>query len=229
MRIVITRKLIAAVSIILIAITGFVIYWLFFTLHVSSTNPSLNSVSYQSPFLHISFNKPLKPSSLKIEGRGIVFTEKRQVKDETVTFYLNTVNLTVDKEVYFRLTAESKDGFKYSGEIRFTPKNISFTDLPADQQKVLKQLEGERPAYYTDPIMQHIPYSTLLYSLAPDFVTVPGGDTRLIINLTVYLSQVDLDNKEKVIKQRIAAAKKYISSKGLNPEQYSFNLNVIGG
>lgn len=226
---IITKKRILVASLLPLIIIGFFVLRFFFTLYISSSSPSLGAISYQTPSLKLTFNKPLQSSSVKIEGNGVIFEDKVSIKDSTIKLYLNSANLSAGKEASFSLKAVSNDGFKYDSTVRFTPRDISFSDLPSDQQKEIKRLEGERPAYYTDPIMHYIPYSTLSYALAPSFVTTPDGETRLTIDLTVYLSQVDLSNKATIIKQRVAEAKKYLSSKGLNPDQYSFNLDIIGG
>lgn len=226
---IITRKRLFVVLILLLLVAGFFAYRFFFTLYINSTNPSLGSVSYQTPFLELTFNKRLEPSSVKIEEKGVVFSDKRQVTGSTLKLYLNTVNLSVGEEASFSLKVTSKDGYSYSGDVRFTPRNISFNNLPDDQQKAIKRLEGERPKYYTDPVMKYIPYSTLSYSLSPNFITNVDGNTYLTIDLKVYLSEVDLNNKQAVIKQRVKAANQYLSSKGIDPSKYSINLSVVGG
>ena len=226
---IITKKRILVASLLPLIIIGFFVLRFFFTLYISSSSPSLGSVSYQTPSLELTFNKPLRSSSVRVEGNGVIFEDKVSTKGSTIKLYLNSANLSAGKEASFSLKAVSSDDFKYDDTVRFTPRDISFSDLPSDQQKEIKRLEGERPRYYTDPIMRHIPYSTLSYALAPNFVTTPDGATRLTINLTVYLSQVDLGNKSTIIKQRVAEAKAYLSSKGLDPDSYSFNLNIVGG
>jgi len=180
------------------------------------------------------FNKELDPKSINIDDdEQLFYLEKNKIDKSSVMLYTNTPNLNIGQKKSFTLSAKSIDGYTLKETLRFSINDIPFEKLPDDQKKLIKKLEGEKPSYYKDPIMQYIPYSTLEYSIEPNF-TPSIYDTDedkevyiLTIDIKVYLSAVDIDEGEDVVSQRyLKQAKNYIRSKGLNPDKYEINFYI---
>lgn len=217
-----------------IIVVGMFVYRQFFTLYIWSTNPNLSSVSYQTPFIELHFNKSIAEKSLKLDDpSSIIDSSKTKFSNKSVRFYTKVEEFEVDERESFRISLTSTDGYSLSNkEVSFIIKDISFDQLPEDQQKVIKELENQKPDYYVDPIFNYIPYSTLEYSIQPNFIeTADSKDTQqnaLALDVTVYIPEAERSNETEKIKLYLSQAKKYISSKGLNPDDYLINLIVSG-
>lgn len=226
-------KVIAIALFVFISVTGFVLYKHFFTLYITSSNPSFSNVSYQTPAITLYFNKEIDSESVGIEDtEQLFYLEENKIDKSSITLYTNTINLKAGQKKSFALTAKSVDGHEINEVIQLTIKDISFEKLPDDQKKLIKDIEDRKPDYYKDPIMQYIPYSTLEYSIDPNFTTIDSADESketdvLVLDIKVYLSDVDIDEGEDIVSQRyLEQAKNYIRSKGLDPEKYSINFSI---
>lgn len=217
---------------IVIILIGMFIYRQFFTLFISSTNPNLSTVSYLTPFIELNFNKPIQQKSFKIKDPADVIDEEMtRFGSIKIRLYTNTEKFDVDDIESFFVSATSTDGHTLTmSRVSFTVKNISFDNLPSDQQKVIKRLEDKKPTYYTDPIFKYVPHSTLDYNIQPNFIETAdseqGEQNALSLDITVYIPEAEKLNEAKKIKQYLDEAKDYIRSNGLDPDNYLVNLII---
>lgn len=222
------RQIIIGILLALFVFASVWIYRYFFTLYISSSNPGLSSISYQSPFIKLYFNKKLNPKSLKInDPSGLFYLDKTVVSEDHVDLVTNTNKLSVDKEVSFALEVKSSDeAYSYNGTVRFTPKDIAYENLPKDQQRAIMSIQDTKPEYYKDPILEKLPYSTLNYEIKPDFISEEGSE-GFVLDVTVFLSNIDLkEGRSKAINRYYNQALKYIESIKDQNKSYSVNLEI---
>ncbi|HEY0965058.1 MAG TPA: hypothetical protein VGE13_01105 [Candidatus Saccharimonadales bacterium] len=221
------KRIILSILLVVLVFAGVWTYRYFFTLYISSANPSFSSISYQTPFIKLYFNKNLDPESLKVsDPNSLFYADKTTISDSHIDLVTDTNKLHIDREVSFAIEVKSKDGsYSFNETIRFTPKDIAYEKLPKDQQKAIMSIQDSKPDYYKDPILDKLPYSTLEYEIKPNF-NPDSGPARLTLDITVFLSNIDIkEGRTAAINRYHSHALKYIES--INSENKKYTTNLI--
>lgn len=197
--------------------------------HVTGTNPNTNAVSVSAPFFKISFNKQLVASSVhvtmtpnsvqsvSVDGRQIVLTLNKLASGQSYT-------VSIDHAV-------ASDGKEVSGVIvRFVAKDILVADLPADQRQAVLKKQDRYTGPNKDPILSHLPYSTLDFSLSPLITTDQTGKSVLVLQAQLFVTEADANTNEAAAtdhyKQEV---QDYIKSLGLDPAKYTIRYSTDNG
>jgi len=193
--------------------------------HIVRTNPSSQNVATLTPFFNIEFNKPLSTSGLSVSSNYAII-KFYKVQQKTLSL---TLNYPLTAGATYAITVNSVQavgGHKISNKtFKFTPKNITYDKLSADQKAVILKGQSQNEAAYNNPILAHLPYGTLDYNLTATFVTV-SGQTKLELNAQLLLSEADLSSlqsEQVAITQYESEVTQYITSLGLNPSNYTIN------
>lgn len=219
------RQILLLLLIFFIGVISYAVYFYFLSLSITSTNPSLGSISYQTPFIKLGFNKEIKKDSIKLTS-SVGNVNKWDVNKKILDIDFSKP-FEINQDVIITLSAESIDGYRITNKIlRFNTKDISSENLPNDQKKALKDKEQAKPSYYTDPILKFIPNSTLDYAITPNFISSKEYK-GLQVDITLYLTNVDISTgRQAAMDKYLLEAKEYIKSKGLNIENYLYTVSI---
>jgi hypothetical protein len=194
---------------------------------ISGTEPNVKKVSTISPFLKVSFNRTLSKTGLDVIGNPATLVKSYAVSGKILTINLGTplqsgrtYSITINR-------IQSADGEKITNQqFVFKPSYIESTKLSADQQRalLLQQSNGDLKA---DPILPHLPYSTIDFdletNLAPD-PNNPGPKVKLTADL--FINNADAAGGDAAVAKYKQEVRDYISSLGLNPDNYDIAYNV---
>lgn len=214
----------------LLVILGFGIYkiWENTQFRVIATTPSISrSVTTGTSVIKIDFSHDL--SSEGVYDRTIIAEGQshiREVEQRDRSLYIRLFELSEGNEYKIKL----KDIFSSDGEVlRGYEINFIATYIPYERlSQAQKDLESQETDRFEpdDPILDHIPFSTIGYSIEPVHDTTEEGVYSLIINAKIFLSNADRgfeDQATEAYKQEIF---NYLQSKDINPEDYQFNYIV---
>jgi len=228
------KKIAFIVIPLLVVLLGLLGYREFFTFYLKGTSPKTSTVSINSPYLKLKFNK-----SLTSEGHEVSLINasdepsyvRQVVNGKTLVLYLPTdlsegIEYTVNIS---KITAQ--DGKSFSGELRFTPEDIPYEKLDKDQQEEILRLQDERSdSDANDPIMNHLPHSALNYNLSLYINDGLGSDVpaeRIILNAEILLSAADVRiDRDGAIEQAKQDINSYITSLNLDPANYQIEYSV---
>ena len=194
------------------------------TFHEVGTNPSLRNVSVISPFLYITFNQNLSAYSVsstlnitshaKIMGKSIYIPLPRLIKNYSYDIELSNILSTTGKTIK-------------SLKLQFVAKDISASNLPKDQQKAILNNKDSFVGPSNDPILSHLPYGNLDFSLSS--VVGPGanGSSTLYLQARLLLSHADTYNEQVAVDQYKKEVSDYIKSLGLDPSKYNIQYTVV--
>ena len=219
------KKIIVLLSVITLLLLIFVGYQ-GIVFRVTGTSPSINNVAAASPYLIIHFNKSLDASSLKY-STNTSFITSATVMNNSITFNLSyplSVNKTYSLTI---LTISSQGGSKLTNiTYRFVPKNLQFNQLDPSQQKQLINNQDRSQTGTNDPILIHLPYSTLDFTLMP-LITSQDTSSKISLQASLLLSAADVGNEDAAIAQYKQEVINYIESLGLNPSNYNISYVVV--
>lgn len=211
-----------------------VVWGLFYVLevlpfHIVSTNPKLNNVTVISPFLEVNFNDRLSKDGLSVAASNKAIISSYTVKGKVLTINLQNLHIKSSYKITIR-SIKSVYGKQLSNQtLSFATKIANFQQLPADQQKALINSQDNYPKnpLDSDPIIAHLPYSTLDFSMTAQITTQP----KVVLNTKIYLSAADSESgdaaRQAAISQYEQEAVSYIQSLGLNPANYIINYEII--
>jgi hypothetical protein len=192
--------------------------------HVVSTNPSTSSVSYITPFFIINYNKSIAASVSISSSPNLV--RNYTVSGETIIINLNSMRVGVSYFIDIKSVTDINRGVIKNKIFKFTAQNISYDNLPKDQQQIIVNNQDRYPSPINNPITAHLPYTTAGYSLSSDIVSGPNGMAELVLNATITLSQVDMTDETAAIAGYKQDIVNYIESLGLNPANYTINYTI---
>ncbi len=181
-----------------------------FTSFVVQTNRELDTnIDYMKqlddPAQHV--------TSISVQGKTLILTTKEPEMDKKYTFTVKDVhakNSEVIKAIKFNYTAT------------YIPNN----KLSKEEQALLEQ--QTHSTYNKDPIIAHLPHSTLDYKLEAEFGEAEGGsDPKFVLNATLFITEADQntgqDEATATYKQEVID---YIKSLGLNPDSYTIHYQT---
>lgn len=216
------RQLLIPAILLIASLLGYGL-WGTLVFRVTSVNPPIQNFAAISPYLDITFsqalvmNKSMGVTSNPAVVSGFSVTGKR--------LRLSLVNLQKDHAYYVAISNLTSVKGKHidSYIIRFTARDIAFADLPKDQQKTILDAQQSNKKQVTDPILSHLPYGGLNYSLDASF-----SNSKLVIIAKILPSASDAKSDEQaaitVYEQQVVD---YIRSLGLNPSKYTIVYQIV--
>lgn len=201
--------------------------WYSLRFHVVNVNPSLRSVSTISPFLKVSFNKALVPGSVKITA-----SPTSAIGTPVVAGKVITIPLVSPLQIGHPYSVTIAQVTSVSGKtitnktFTFKPRFISSADLPADQRQALLKAQTNNKTNTADPILKHIPYKTTDFQISQDVNPQKNQPKNFPLLVTVVLAGADMGNQAAAAAQHKQEALDYITSLGLNPNNYSITYIV---
>ncbi|HKR82335.1 MAG TPA: Ig-like domain-containing protein [Candidatus Saccharimonadales bacterium] len=218
-----------AIAIILVAVVGWLSYvaYLGAMFRLVSTSPATSNFSVSSPAFKVTFSQDISEHGIAVVSDPMV------IRNTTVSGKTLTINLItpLDKTKTYTITINnvtSKSGKTITNKkFTFQPKEIDFNSLPKDQQQTI--LNSQKPSQQaeTDPMLSHLPYSTLDFRLDPVTSTDANGKLTLTIQAQIYV----LPNSSTSETDQIAQAKQeiatYFKQFGLDVSTYNVQYQTV--
>lgn len=194
--------------------------------HMVSTNPPIKAVATTSPSFNVNFSKPLSQVSGVTVSPDILGASTVSGKKLTITF-----KTALSAGTSYTITIKSitaTNGSKLANlKLTFKPKDIPYNQLsPSQQKEITNNQDKSQPTASRDPILSHLPYNTINYTLSAD-ISVQGKQSTLTLDAQILLSSADRANESAAVagyKQQIAD---YITSLGLDPTKYTITYDVV--
>lgn len=222
------KKIIISWSlIILTAVIGYIIYYSFFTFHVTGVSPSPSKHSQHTPKIDITFNRPVKEfktlqvlpttaaADMKIDGKTITIFYEQLPTDEPVTITMTGI------------TSQQGDVIDY--DLTIHPKEIDFDAVPKDQKEAMLEVQDRHTDANSDPIFQYVPHSNANYAIEAvrtdqDQET---GEARYAIDITVTLSSADVRiDRDEAVTRYTKEAMDYLDTTELDLSGYDITTHV---
>jgi len=224
------KTIFLVVGLILIAWLVYGIYN-YYNFSIVSTSPNLNTVATLSPYIKIDFNHTLSNKNIFISApNNLLYSHKYYVNGKTLTIQLNEP-LSTDKK--YSITIDNlidNHGQKIKNKvISFIPKKETLGQLSKNAQEELI-IRNESSTIYKNPILSHLPYFSVDFSLSADFTNTSfTSKSKLALNaqLTIPAAYVG-SSRQNYINQDKQQVISYISSLGLNPSNYIINYYTTG-
>lgn len=222
------NKIIAIVCILALALFGFYKVWQSSQFRVVSTTPSTSrAVATSTSVIKIDFSHDLLEDAqydrtLLLEGHDIV----REVDHQDRSLYIRLFELREGDT--HKITFG--DIFSSDGKvIKNYELNFRATYIPYDRiSQAQKDLEASETDRFEpdDPILNHIPYSSIGYSIEPVHDTTEEGVYTVSVNAKIFLSNADRGFEEQAIEMYRNQIFDYLKSKNINPDNYQFNYII---
>ncbi len=200
----------------------------YFNFSYQSTDPSTSQVANWTPFLKIKFNQNLSSSDLSVKmspndfyGKGYSVSGDELILSLGVPMQTGTTyKISVDK-------IKDSHGQTISNlNFSFTPVAKNISQLPESQQEALVGRNESSPVY-KDPILSHLPYQSLDFSLAATFPTGKNNLPSLVLIADIFVPMADTGSlQQEVINQYQQEVVNYIVSLGLNPKSYTIDYVI---
>jgi hypothetical protein len=192
---------------------------------VVSTTPATSNVADVSPSFSVTYTKPLSKNNLSVTSSPSIITSYG-IKGSTLDIDL-AEPLTNGKRYTITVTSITDTTGKklLNQQFTFKPKYVASQNLPSDQQQALlkDQQTYTNAEAKENPIVSHLPYSTLDFSLTPTY-----QGSQLILQAQILLapgvtgSQAAADTAQ--YEQQVT---QYIQSLGLNPANYTIQYQIV--
>lgn len=186
-----------------------------------------------TPTYNITFNKPLssKDLSVSVNPQSSLYTGG-EIKSGYAVYGDNLsveVNVPLSSNDTYTITInyiqDDSGQIMINKQVTFKPKYITEGSALADSDQA-EALHARHKAF-SDPILSHLPYDNLYFSLTDTVTSEANGSSKLTLNATLYLNQADMSDKNAAITEGKQQVLNYISSLGLNPANYTIIYNVI--
>lgn len=188
---------------------------------VLSVQPSSQKVSTLTPYFEITLNKAPSSDNIRVQATPNIVSG-HSVDGKQLRIYLKTP--MIENSQYKIFFTVFNGSLRIDDTVVFKPQRISFYKLPKEQQKYLTDHQDE--GSITDPILAHLPYGSLDFSLVPNF-----NNNTLVLDANILLSRADTGSgpavKNQTIKQYKDEVIKYIESVGLNPSKYTIKYQIV--
>jgi len=215
--------IIGIIAIVIVSIAA-VVYYSFFTFHITKTDPGLERISRYSPIIRINFNKELSRGSSDIVILNKDNISKVEVEGKQLRLFLKNINPDVDSSYTVtinKLLSKDKQYIIKDKRISFSTKDIEFSEMSeADQKLIIDQQDLDQPSRNADPAFDIFPYGTLDYTI--DF----DQDKTLTVQLLLSNADVKI-NRQSAIDRYQAEAQTYLESLDLKLENYIINYVVV--
>ena len=220
------RRWLPIVAVVVLALIGWQTYYSLFTFHITGTDPKLSSMSVQSPYLKVNFSQSLSSSGLSIQASDKSVMLDSKISGKQLTVDLANLNLNASYTVTITHIQSTKGKAINNLILKFTAKDVSFNQLPKDQQNTILQRQDQSQVFRNDPIFNYTPHSTLDYNLTSLTTTDTNGNPKVVLKAELLLSAADQSNPNPVISQYKQEVVDYIKSVGLDPASYQIDYTV---
>lgn len=193
------------------------------TFRLVGVEPNTNHVSVISPFIDISFNKPLKKDSIEPKSNTTTLAGFDIVDKKTIRVFFDDLQLDSNNTITIELV-ESEGGKQlHNLSFNFTAKDISFENLSKAQQEAILKQQDTPNTKRDDPVLAYVPYGGLNFEL-----NAVVQDEQLILQAKLLLSAADVRiDANSAIERYKQEVRDYITSKGLNPDSYTIDYQVV--
>ena len=208
------------------------LFWLYKVeqFNVAGTNPTLNNISSITPFLKVNFNETVATKSISISGSGGI-VKSYNAKGDTVTVLLQNMQKGTSYTITIHSTKSTWGGTVQNKILTLKTNNVAYAyELPKDQQKfLLNKQQAARPADISDPILAHLPYTTVDYNLSALITTNTNNQPQLVIQaqLTIFPGNLVNGSEADTIASHKQEVVSYIKSLKLNPANYNIQYQVV--
>jgi hypothetical protein len=195
---------------------------------VTSTDPATDKVLTVSPFFKVDFNKPLSSSGLSVTtDPNIKYNNQVRVSGNTLTVYLN---VPLDSAKTYRIIinrVSSTSGQHITNkQFSFKPRVGTQNQLGEDEQEALIQRNGQS-AVYKDPILPHLPYRSVDFSLTSSIGSGANNQATLTLQAQLFIHTAQTGDTVSAIAQDKQEVQDYIKSLGLDPSNYTIKYTAI--
>lgn len=217
---------IVVVAIIVAGIVG-ISYTISLRFHMTGTTPGGNALTPYVTQLNLNFNRELEANktATPVANQNIILSSN--VSGKSITIRLNTPLRDTTTYTITLAVVQAKDGSQlHNIKFVFRPTNTPFDKLSKKQQQDLIATQDHYPAVNQDPILGHLPYSTLDFNLDAVITKNAAGKEVVEIDATLLPSAADLSNEAAAIAQYKQEVVNYIKSLGVDPNNYTINYTV---
>ena len=197
--------------------------WQTITFRITKVSPGGKSISIDNIYLEVSFNMDIKQNA-KISSTDDIVKDITYEKDK---LKLKLGQLTENKEY----TIVFEEVYSNSGKVlnkthRFIAKNIPFDSLSKSEQKILINNQ-DQDITTTDPILAHLPYGGIGFSLKAIPEDNHKDDSRIKVHADILLSRADMDEYEEAQKRYKQDVKDYFKSINLDINNYTIDYTIV--
>ncbi len=207
---------------IILAVIGFLTY-ASLRFHVTGTTPQTKGLSIYTPTFTIHTNKVLdaKGTSTPVANENIISSSTVKGRDIEIKIIFplsekKTYTITVN-------SIRAADGSQLINKV-FTlqPKDVPYDKLSPKEQKNLIDGQDRPTAIQSDPLLSHLPYSSLNFNLTGVIRADASGKAVVEVDAELLPSAADVKsgNESQVIEQYKQEVLAYIRSVGLDPANY---------
>ena len=196
---------------------------------VTNTDPSTSNVATVSPMFTIYFSEALSTTGASVTASPNVI-RSYTISGSDIAIKLN-YPMSDGQKYTVTISVHSKTGAALTKkEITFKASLKASSKLTAQQQQQLLNDQDKYPAIDNDPLLLHLPYTTLDFGLTGDAVTVSKGKQVVEVIANIYMSQADMEAPNvpdpSIVAQRKQEVIDYITSLGVDPANYNITYQV---
>lgn len=196
--------------------------------HLTGTTPHARDITKYTPVVTFNFNRTLddKATSTPVADQNIISSSK--VEGKTIKVKLN-FPLDINKTYTITIAnVQSTDGAKISNaKFSFKPKDTPYEKQSKEQQQALIDAQDQYGDVHNDPLLVHLPYSTLSYTADGVITTVNGKDAvQVNVNIILDASEVNGGGQDQAIAAHKQDFINYVKSLNIDPSKYTINYSV---
>ncbi len=199
----------------------------YFNFSYLGTTPGLSQTYNWTPVIEFRFNKNLITKGLSVSMSPNSLYGNYKIKGNLIEVPLSvplsnstTYSITINS-VYDTHGQELKN-LVYT----FKPRSISVSSLP-DYQKYDLISRNEASPVYQDPILKHLPYDTIDFSLVATFPAGKNNIPSLVLVAKINIPAAYTGSlAQQMTIQYEQEVQSYIQSLGLNPSNYTIDYVI---
>ncbi len=224
----IPKKYKLAGLLILIVIVAYIVFN-YFNFSYLGTLPTVNQTYNWTSIIEFKFNRNLVSKGLVVTMTPNNIYGNYKVKGNLIEVPLNVplstnTTYTIRVNSVFDVHGQELKNLSYT----FKPKPISVSGLP-DYQKYDLISRNEASPVYKDPILKHLPYNTIDFSLAATFPAGKNNLPSLVLVAKINIPAAYTGSlAQQATNQYEQEVQSYIQSLGLNPSNYTIDYVVSG-
>jgi hypothetical protein len=196
--------------------------------HLTGTTPHAKDFTPNTPLVTFNFNRPLdaNATSTPVADQNIILSSKVDGKNIQVK-----LNFPTNANKTYTITianVQAADGTKLSNiKFTFKPKDVPYEQQSKQQQQALINAQDQYQDIHDDPLLLHLPYSTLSYTAEGAIAKVNGKDTvQVTVNIMLDASEVSDGGQDQAIAKHKQEFVNYVKSLGIDPSKYTISYTV---
>lgn len=213
----------------LLTYIGFSVYRHYFTFYMTGTSPGLSRIYTATPYMDVNFNKTLvEYEEFRITSVSPEILAKIEFRDKTIRIYFENLQVDATYDLIFS-PVRAEDGDEIVNlTLDFHARAGNFEQLPVAHQQYLLDRQDEQPATLTDPILQHLPHSTLSFELTALVTQNDEREDILVLEARLLLNAADVRiGADEAVEQYKSEVVEFIRSLDLDPEDYTIRYQVV--